>query len=436
MKKKFLYVLLAVSCVSLFTGCKKQGDGAEGEQTGEQVGEVADAVDGMSETGEAQEGVVQSEGRTNAYISTIGEMEDPYCGTIGVEQFRVDRGDTYENILNSGMSYKLIYSRVDGVDSGDLDNLYTVPHNGTFSVAFAPDGITNVTDPSVIEFTFGVPYDMEKNDEHYNVENTPLAEFILQNVTFRVHDVADNQTGNGLSIPGYPSAVLTKDDIIIALGGENKEYVVGEFSSSVSFHKSGTCINEVTAEFNESGNLGKVSITYDVNFDTAVGSSAAGYDISKFQEYLNSSVSASDYVGYSGLNGIADVLYVSKETDYNANTGDVLSVGIFSTFDDSGEIYRYGDLSFGDELMSVHVDSEGYLYCLAGGRIAQVSLDRANLGITLERQATKLDMDDGSVSYLIWQAGDDEESETEDSGLYDSLYDAYNSATPVFFANK
>ena len=122
---------------------------------------IAEAMSTFNDPNAAEtEPEVQEEKTPNKFIQNIAELPDAWSGTIAVGTLILDNNKNFSDILNiMPNTYTMAYSNIDGVATTVVNDMTLVPKSGTFEVAFAPNGCTNASDPRLIKFVFGVPYD-------------------------------------------------------------------------------------------------------------------------------------------------------------------------------------------------------------------------------------------------------------------------------------
>jgi hypothetical protein len=275
-----------------------------------------------------------------------------------------------------------------------------------------------------------------------------LSDFLLSGITISVNDADGNQTGNGVTFPGYQSTILSIDDIKAALGGDaiegSENYLVNDTGSSIEFYNYGTAYGSISAEYNsETGLLTQIRINYDSDRLLAgVSQSGGGISVDD-TAYLTdvfattiSSLNSSSYVGFAGYSGFASTMFVAEDMsmiDFSSMTA--YDAAVYGASGTAGEGTLMGTIHSSSEDGKPIKANGDYIYCASNQAVAKIRIDYSSNGLVLVDKYCYETDSDGSVRYYH-QDSDGTKTDMSDSLLFDNLMSEYDSATAVAFSLK
>ncbi len=427
MKKKYMLFLTGCILALTLSACGKQAEAPAEEAA------VEESVEAPSEDTSEEAPVVGE--ALNQYLSNVGDMSDAWGGTLGVATMTIDNTYTFAQVNGAPPSgYSLAYFKIGDETSSTVGDLTRIPNEGVFTVAYLPENITNTSDERLIEMKFGVPYDVSKNPRQNNLDQVPLGEFKIQEVTFNVHKSNGEETGVGLSVPGFTNSVLTKDDMLTAFGSDN---MLSDASSSIEFAKAGSVYtNTITGNFIENGLLTKVNFVYDVNYGidvTMLGDAAA--NLGNFQNFVEGLDPGTYYAVYREGGKTAKYVFIAAPDSLDAN-GHCYSASVYGIW--GGVIHDYTNGGFVNssqiDEMPIKVSSIGNIMCASATQIVNIYVDNNDGAVSVASSGSYSADENGNPIYEINMAGN--VSSEADSTNFDAMVQEYEQANSLTFVMK
>lgn len=433
MKKRFLFLIILCLSLTSLVACKKSDEDTSVEEQVE-TSDVSTDVAADDSSDEDEELLV------NQYISNIGDLEDSYSGYVGVGTMMLDGTQTYGSIKDIiPTNYKLIYAKIDDTNTGFINDDNMVPKQGYFDIAYAPEGVSDASDPRVIIFTFETPYDAEKNSQHRNLNNSPLVDYKLSQVKFCPHKSNGKETGVGLTLPGFKAPVNTKDDLMSALGSDT---CISQASNSVTFNKPNTTYKEIVGEFisidvdgETKDYLQVVTLSYNVNFNEDLTNvNGDNIELGSLQSIYDSMEYGQYYAVIRDTDGNPMYLFVAEPENVNTDDMTAYVANMYGVI--NNEPMSFATVSSSaDDNYPIKISSDGYIYCASKDMALKIGIDTDNGALSVEKQCYRDYDENGNPLYYVVDATGATTQVTTSASL-DSLINDYRNAIIINFDLK